>query len=468
MKYSIRRLLFAAPLLAMPASAFADVNWAQPPVACVEEMVPTRPAPGQPPSEFNHQAQVQTAHDVLLRFGSNPPLIGSPSQGGYSDAFTLDLATHDSADKIADIYKASEQYQVPPQVLAGALFQESNIGDLGVVRDFGNWACGIGQLNLNEWCRWEESLDYAAQIQTGWPADEIAAYRKNGHAKLNICSGDDMDGGGEDGRTYFILKNHVQPLQSLARIQKGIKLPEALLTGEDMNNTLESFDQKNRSETHPDPVYDRLAQSLRTITAAANAVAAQQGRDDGAAPAHLEESAAANHLRYKMARQFAQHCSNHSFGIPAKAYTLQSIFKSTVPRAMQTAQTYSATESGYQRNCPLQLKSTATRAYPLHTGWLMAVAIYNAGEEIATGMQKWRTLHHKSWESITPVDLADGITWISTKTPLLGDYKCDDADTPRYESLFHIRNVINHVTLPGSFIVSEAKRGSSGCPNGLH
>jgi hypothetical protein len=80
------------------------------------------------------------------------------------------LATQNGPEKISAVYEASRVNHVPAQVLTGALYQESMFSELGIAEDGGNYSCGVGQVNIMEWCRWANNEAKSKKKLIGWPA----------------------------------------------------------------------------------------------------------------------------------------------------------------------------------------------------------------------------------------------------------------------------------------------------------
>jgi hypothetical protein len=80
-------------------------------------------------------------------------------------------------------------------------------------------------------------------------------------------------------------------------------------------------------------------------------------------------------LRFQLIRSFIDNCTDPKLGILAKASELKSLYDNFISSAFQNKDRYSA-NIRFNRQCRQTPKDNA---YPLHTGWLMAVAAYNAG-----------------------------------------------------------------------------------------
>lgn len=178
-----------AHALAPAVTSRAQVDWSQPPVMCVEEALPSPPDrpclnlshvtdplkdwPQLPPAELKYwQANKRPldycrALEVLRREEQNP---GSQSAGRIEMAWMQKVAVAHRDQKVAAVYRASRAHRVPAQILTGALYQESMFSELGIAEDGGNYSCGVGQINLTEWCHWANAQNASEQTRLGWTA----------------------------------------------------------------------------------------------------------------------------------------------------------------------------------------------------------------------------------------------------------------------------------------------------------
>ena len=113
-------------------------------------------------------------------------------------------------------------------------------------------------------------------------------------------------------------------------------------------------------------------------------------------PAATEEQ---QHLRYQLANSFINNCSDINYGIMAAASELNHIYTHFIPDALKQKDRY-APGQGFQRACRYQ---PSDNAYPLHTGWLMAVAAYNAGPRAVDAVA-----YYQQWDKVA---VEDPVTW---------------------------------------------------------
>jgi hypothetical protein len=322
-------------------------------------------------------------------------------------------------EKLAAIERASSQYGVPEQILLGALTQESFLAELGIADDGGNFSCGIGQLNFQEWCTWVERQSLSTKQKLGWPVEKIETYKK-AHGVNNICA------------STFLDKSLIRPFYRL-----GVKRLNGL------------------------PDYRLLPEHMRGI---------EYGDVIGGFP---EASQALQKIRYEAARSFTLQCSDATTGIESKAFILRGIFNSSVPHALREVQKYAAGEA-FKRSCQSGAKPSVY--YPLHTGWLLADAVYNAGPRIVSAIQWYLRLDPKSadqletWVNFSPKDLIaalHGAGVYNPRTDLLEHY--DFSGRKLTHSWFkacivqrHVARVIQYATLPG-FELAQSLEDKSGC-----
>ncbi len=190
--------IFAGLFLSLSATAQTAnaklINWAQPDVGCAEEVIPRRPDRAcldlsqvanpltdwpQSLSEANltywrknpRPLEYCRAKEVLLREAHHP---GAFSAAAIEDEWMISIASDDFAGKVQSVYRASRDNKLPVQVLTGALYQESLFAELGIYVDGGNYSCGIGQINIMEWCRWANSQAAPEKKTLGWPDTQVA------------------------------------------------------------------------------------------------------------------------------------------------------------------------------------------------------------------------------------------------------------------------------------------------------
>jgi hypothetical protein len=408
----------------LTSSSFADTNWAQPPAACIEDLVPKfipcldLSSVPNPTSDFptelseserkywtvDHRADLNLcrAREVQRREAAAPGTL-SPSAIAWAWMWTKSVEGQD--EKLAAIYAASTQTEMPPQILFGALRQESLLSDLGITPDGGNYSCGIGQINILEWCRSVSKFSEEERIRIGWsqniPCTESA-----------------------------LPSDIVRPFYEQALRKLGDR-----------------------------PDYELAPIHFEGITYASVV---------GSFPAGEPRL---QRMRFSAIGSFVRHCSEAGLGIRAKALELRALFDSAVPTGLRNAELYKDGET-FQTRCREPYPS---RAYPFHTGWLLADAIYNAGTRQVAVLQHYfrmtRTTHESgtAWRSLTPIHLIEALHWGGKWNAQTGKIEYQNVYGTNYAQGWfkscvvqrHIARVVQYSVLPGFEIVRSLE--TEGC-----
>jgi biopolymer transport protein TolR len=181
-------------------SAVFAYDSAQPPVLCPEEVLPL--APGQTGSQVEKCLDLSAVKDPLSDFpvglsAEEIQLWKTRDRLELSYCRSVELAKRGDAgtsqygagttqlawmrakavegrdEKIRLISEASEREGVPAQIIVGAFSAESLFANLGIVEDGGNYSCGMGQVNLSEWCQWIRSQSDFMKVSLGWPLVDV-------------------------------------------------------------------------------------------------------------------------------------------------------------------------------------------------------------------------------------------------------------------------------------------------------
>jgi hypothetical protein len=349
----------------LPPDLKPIIDWAQPPVACVEEIVPSvalRPCPDlssveKPLSDWpanleKEEIQYWKSSKTWMKYCRGKELLRREEiNPGSQKASQLELSwmyvdsVNDYDTKVRAIYQSSRQWQIPAQVLAGALTQESLFAKLGITTDGENYSCGIGQINVQEWCHWASKLDSDQKQKIGWP-------------ETVECS--------------KLPANTIKPFYEIA-IQKLAGRPFYKLTKGDFAHI-----------TLPDVI---------------------AGLPEG--------SEELQNLRFQSAMSFINNCQHSEYGILAKASQLKLIYDRYVPKGLKNIQQY-PDDSGFKRFCA---DNGDKKNYPLHVGWLIAVGIYNAGPRAVDSLAHYHDLklpdmqNPENFKNILPVDLVEAFYW---------------------------------------------------------
>jgi hypothetical protein len=394
------------------------LNWAQPPVGCIEDFVPKtidrpcldlsqlpNPNVSLPPELIPEEVQFwnvdHRANLSLCRAIETDRRHRLGLQNFSADVLLVTWMRLNSAQdldqKVSAIYEAANNVGMPPQILFGALKQESLLSNLGLTPDGNNYSCGLGQINIQEWCRYVSGLNSVEQIQMGWPT--------------------------------------------------GITCdPQSLPT-----TLLAPFYQIAALASSPQPDYLWTKENFKSIQL--HDVVADFPTGTGA-----EQKS-----RFEAVISFLNHCQDPRSAIFAKAAELKHLFNEFVPRSLQRAQHYSKGDA-FKKNC----QNSSSRTYPLHTGWLLAVAIYNAGPKQVPLVQHYFSRKHLS-KKLSPLDLIEALHWGGIFNSKDGLIHFDSPDgTQLTQSWFkscivqrHIARVIQYSTLPGFEIAQSLE--TEGC-----
>ena len=398
----MKTILLAALLL----SSYAFADWKNPTVLCPEEALPkgvncvdlsrvANPLLDFPSwmsaadiqrwnTTLAKDLKVCRAREVLRREAIAP---GSFTPIQIQISWMTANGGERSQEKLTKIVESANQLQMPPQILIGALTQESLMADLGISSDGGNFSCGIGQLNISEWCLGMNTLPAAERASLGWPT--------------MTCD--------------TVNSAMVTPFFNLAKRNLGNR-PEYRLTASDFAGIT-------------------LNQVVSQFPAATAAVQAN---------------------RFKAITSFVNNCQNFNYGIPFKARNIKNLFESYVPAKMKAEEVYSSGER-YTRSCSTSYQS---KYYPLHTGWLLALAAYNAGPSMTKLLEHYHQASGAAMPSLDPLDLIEALYWGGEVRAGTNRVYFTGANQREYSQSWykscvvqrHVARVIQHVTVPGTTI----------------
>ena len=166
--------------------------------------------------------------------------------------------------------------------------------------------------------------------------------------------------------------------------------------------------------------------------------------------------------RYNAVKSFVTNCQNISLSIHFKAQTLKDLFDKYVPTSLKSAQMYTSGDS-YQRKC---LSAYTSQYYPLHTGWLLAVAMYNAGPLQSKILEHYYQADAEHLPDLNPKDLIEALHWGGKwkKNTNLIEFR-DSEDNKYTQKWFkscivqrHVARVVQHVTLPSMNIAKSLEQ----------
>lgn len=184
--------------------------------------------------------------------------------------------------------------------------------------------------------------------------------------------------------------------------------------------------------------------------------------------------------RFLAITSFVNNCQNISLSINFKAKTLKGLYDQFVPSKLKQQEMYSEGKT-FGRTCSSAYKS---KYYPLNTGWLLAVAMYNAGPAQAKLVGHYYQAKSDALPAMNPLDLIEALHWggkwkTGTNNIVFTNMDADNRSTRKWfkkeensneitQSWFkscivqrHIARVIQHVTLPAESIAKSLEVG--GC-----
>ncbi|MES2526476.1 MAG: hypothetical protein V4598_05290 [Bdellovibrionota bacterium] len=164
---------------------------------------------------------------------------------------------------------------------------------------------------------------------------------------------------------------------------------------------------------------------------------------------------------------FIQNCQNDELSIRFKANVLKNLFVNYVPSEMKNRELYTQDS---QRPASCKVPNT-TNYYPLHSGWLLAVAAYNAGPRVSSLVEHYFS-NVSPLPAIAPKDLVEALHWggkvrAGTSSVVFTGRNGKTLTQSWYKSCVvqrHVSRVVQHVTLPGQTILKSLEKVP--CANG--
>jgi hypothetical protein len=331
----------------------------QPQISCFEDLIPKMASDDEC---ANSDGMTRSAWLSCERRAKILAEIAHPAVGLTPDDW-FDL--HRSIDrdlKINLIYDEAKKNDIPAPFLYAVTRLESGVTDCGVIRDGKNYSCGAGMTNLIQWCRYMKSMPTRSQVALGWPVG-ISCDDNNLPPELVGAIFEHMD----------FAKSPVRVMES------------------------KSADwQTQLTRELADNVGDEVIL-----------------KDLNAMSVDLFKSTS-NQDRLRAIRSYTRHCSQVQYSIPAIAYSLRDVFDRLVPKHLKEVQKYSGSER-FAKKCEQPYYSSY---FPINTGWLLAYAIHNGGEEISKAFRDGvvkRAGFKKSYYS--PTQLFSDVTDLGFEIP---------------------------------------------------
>ncbi len=404
----MKNLSFLCSLL-LSFSLFA--GWDQPEVLCPEEILPqgfscpdfseVKDVFADYPKELSSQDiwvwKNERSKDLKLCRYKEALRRESKSPGTLSSiqkqiAWMIVEGGKDTEVKLEAIMSASKKYSMPPQILLGALTQESLLANLGISPDGGNYSCGISQLNIQEWCEGLSQLSSSDRLKLHWPAIDCRS----------------------------LPSTIISPFYEIAQKNLGSRPPYMI-------------DRKDFAGIS----YDMVAPALKGTIDTKQTI-------------------------YQAVNSFLQNCQNPAYAIPIKAHALNKLFTNFVPAQLRWQNRYPKDES-FKKVCRHKYESPY---YPLHTGWLLAVASYNAGPRQVQLVEHYFGVKENQFPHLQPTDLIEALYWggkvkeANKKVYYVGQ-NGRLLSQPFYKSCVvqrHVARVIEHVTRPGKILARSLEQ----------
>jgi hypothetical protein len=409
---------FSICLIFQAVPALAKMDWSNPAVLCPEEILPRGLScldlskVSNPSTDFPEELSQSEIKDwknnkaVDLKICRNQEFLkrvevtpGLYKSGAIEAAWMIVDGAKNVDEKLKAIQEASLNTGIPPQILMGAMKQESIFSSLGLSPDGGNFSCGIAQLNIQEWCESMNKLSEEKQESLGWP---------------KISCEDDI-----------LPTNIVKPLYDIA-MRNNPGRPNYLLTGDDFADIkfedVTEFPEFNSKEKM-------------------------------------------NKIIFQAASSFTRNCQNVPLSISAFSQNLKSLYNNFVPKSFKKAEIY-PNGSSFERTCK---DNYLSKTYPLHTGWLLAVAMYNAGPVQTQLVGHYYQVKGKNFPKLNPLKLIEALHWggkwkkgtdnlvfKSQKGKILTQKWRKSCVVQR-----HVARLIQYVTAPGESIAKSLEK--EGC-----
>lgn len=171
-----------------------------------------------------------------------------------------------------------------------------------------------------------------------------------------------------------------------------------------------------------------------------------------------------NQKQFQAVSSFVNNCQNDTYSIQFKARTLNNLFVNFVPSALKSQSIYNKPTS-FGASCKVPFNS---KYYPLHTGWLLAVAAYNAGPREVSLVEHYFQVKNNQFPQISPTDLIEALFWggkvkASNKKVYFVGQNGRLTSQSWYKSCVvqrHVARVIEHVTKPGVTLARSLEKES--------
>lgn len=435
----MNKALFTFALAFLTGQLTAAVSWDNPPVMCPEE--------------------------VFARGLKCPDF--SSVENPYTD-FPYEISKEEIIEwrnnKAADLKLCRNQEVLRRESLKTGTYPPATIENAWMVVDGAN--------NVQEKLK---AIDDATKKYQIPPHILIGAMKQE---SLFASLGISPDGGNFScGMSQLNIQEWCTAMSSLSRAQrKAIGWPSDIECDSDTlpTNIVKPFYNIAVKNLGTRPSYQLIADDFKGITA---------GQVVGSFPSankSLQEK------RFQAVTSFVNNCQNIALSVNFKAKTLKGLYDLFVPESLKRQELYTPGKITFNRVCR---SAYTSQYYPLHTGWLLAVAMYNAGPAQAKLVGYYYQSKSNKLPAMNPLNLIEALHWGGKWKPGTDSIVYDDMDSESKssrrwfkknegakgitQSWFkscivqrHIARVIQHVTLPAESIAKSLEIG--GCtPTGV-
>ncbi len=170
---------------------------------------------------------------------------------------------------------------------------------------------------------------------------------------------------------------------------------------------------------------------------------------------------------FQAVSSFIKNCQNDEISIRFKASNLRNLFVNFVPSPLRSMELLP--QNSAKPACRI---ANNTPYYPLHTGWLLAVAAYNAGPRVSGLVEHYFQVKDNKFPQMSPTDLVEALHWggkvrAGSSSVVFTNQSGKTMTQSWYKSCVvqrHVARVVQHVTLPGKTILKSIEQAP--CANG--
>ena len=398
--------------------AMADIDWKNPPVMCPEDVFPK----GLKCLDFSKVTNVLT---------------------DFPDSTTADEIKDWKANKAADLRLCRHQ-----EILKR---EASKPGTYGPAQIENSWMIVNGSLNVKEKL---EAVNEASSKYEIPPHVLLGAMRQE---SLLSSLGVSPDGGNYScGISQLNIREWCGSINKLSDAEKAqYGWPESIECEDETLPTdiVKPFYDIAVSRLGNRPSYQMTSADFAGIT------------KDQVVKGFPKASRSIQAKRFQAVASFVNNCQNIRLATLFKARTLRGLFLNFVPKEIRQQNLYSEGET-FAKTCA---SAYTNKAYPLHTGWILAVAMYNAGPVQSKLLDHYFQIKDNQYPTLSPLDLIEALHWGGKYSSSTNSLEFQDQSGKAFTQKWfkscivqrHVARVIQHVTLPVESIAKSLER--EGC-----